>query len=214
MGSKTYKLQSKKKRANKSWPIHQEIRKGEEKCKLAYNLTVKSILPVIIVTLPGLRSAFETEGLSGLKRISPTLLRVVDCWIGSPKSHSVLLQFGEVAKLKSTFFKGLQGEGAGCESGCARKLRLRKVHTKMMHLVDGGEAEATCLLLVDRTQVWAGASTGHSQSVLLCLVTNSARWEVRGGSAALASWSPYSNLESIIQRRPPISTPSAAPSFQ
>lgn len=93
------------------------------------------------------------EGLSGFKRINPALLSVVDCWIGSPNSHSVLLQFGEVAKLKITFFKGLQGEGAGCESGWARKLRLRKMHAKKMHLVDGGEVEATCLLLVDRTQV-------------------------------------------------------------
>lgn len=78
---------------------------------------------------------------------------VVDCWFGSPNSHSILLQFGEVAKLKITLFKCLQGEGTKCKLGRARKLRLRKMHAKKMHLVGEGEVEATCLLLVDRTQV-------------------------------------------------------------
>lgn len=49
-------------------------RKEKEKYKLAYNLKVKSILSVIIITVPGLYSPFEAEGLSEFKRINPALL--------------------------------------------------------------------------------------------------------------------------------------------
>ena len=80
---------------------------------------------------------------------------MVNSRIGTPNFHSILFQFGEVAKLRITFFKGLRHEGAVCKLGWARKMRLRKVRwRKMTTSVGGGEVKATVLPPVDGKQVW------------------------------------------------------------
>lgn len=151
----------------------------------------------------GLHCPFKTEGLSELQRINPAPFlhgRLLD-WLSWLPFHPPI---GEVIKLKITFFKGLQREGVGCKLGWANKMPLRKPH----YFVGVGEAEAAFLVPVDRKQVWADRSMAVARPVFQCLVTSLEGWEVVVLEAAsIASWPQCSNLESIIQQRPPTATP-------